>query len=95
MGNTVDGPKWEDWECRCGRSTAEWQQWTGGNRKVDIFIGPKNLGSLAARAGNRESSMLNLRDSLSPSCVFLVLHHGFSFTCFFSDPGVAEGVVTM
>ena len=66
-----------------------------GNRKVEIYIGLKNLESLAAQAGSRESSMLNLRDTRSPSWVFLVRHHGFSFMCLFSDSGVAEGRVTM
>ena len=46
------------------------------NTQVGIYIGRKNQGSLAARAGNCETSKLNLRGLRSLSWIFLVRHRG-------------------
>ena len=44
------------------------------DQKVGIYIGLKNLESLAAQAGNREMSLLNLREMRSPPWVLLIRH---------------------
>ena len=62
--------------------------WEG--KKAGRYTGLKNLESLAAQAGNCEKCVMELRDLRSPSWVFLVRHHGFSFTYLSLDSGVVE-----
>ena len=63
------------WEIICGAPTMG-----GKEKEVGIYIGLKNLESLAAQAGNCEKCMMNVRDLRCSSWVSLVRRHGFSFT---------------
>ena len=61
-----------------------------GKGKAKIYIGLQNPEILAAQAGSRKTSMLNLHDLRSPTWVFPIRHHGCSFTFLTLYSGAVE-----